>query len=195
MSTNPEDQAVPPFARPNRESYVVPGARLAAGAYPGTFRGDPATDIDAKLRAFLAAGITAFVDLTDPADPLIDYAPRLRELAAEQDVDVVYDRMTIRDMDVCARAHMRAVLDLIDARLAEGRSVYVHCWGGIGRTGMVVGCWLVRHGATGERALRCVAKLYSSTESGSAPPHRRPRSPQTDAQREMVWGWSSSDKP
>ena len=23
--------------------------------------------------------------------------------------------------------------------------VYVHCWGGVGRTGTVVGCWLVRH--------------------------------------------------
>ena len=31
--------------------------------------------------------------------------------------------------------------------------VYVHCWGGIGRTGTVVGCWLVRHGMTGDEAL------------------------------------------
>ncbi len=22
---------------------------------------------------------------------------------------------------------------------------YVHCWGGVGRTGTVIGCWLLRH--------------------------------------------------
>lgn len=33
--------------------------------------------------------------------------------------------------------------------LAAGQTVYVHCYGGIGRTGTVVGCWLVRHGLSG----------------------------------------------
>ena len=28
----------------------------------------------------------------------------------------------------------------------DGRKVYVHCWGGVGRTGTVVGCYLVRQG-------------------------------------------------
>jgi protein-tyrosine phosphatase len=39
-----------------------------------------------------------------------------------------------------------AVLDAIDGALAAGGTVYVHCWGGRGRTGVIVGCWLVRHG-------------------------------------------------
>ena len=41
---------------------------------------------------------------------------------------------------------MTRILDDVDAALADGGAVYVHCWGGIGRTGTVVGCWLVRHG-------------------------------------------------
>ena len=59
----------------------------------------------------------------------------------------------IRDMRVCNERHMRRVLDAIDKDIADGRTVYVHCWGGIGRTGMVIGCWLVRHGMMVDRAL------------------------------------------
>ena len=40
---------------------------------------------------------------------------------------------------------MLAVLDAIDIALCEGHGVYIHCWGGVGRTGTVVGCWLKRH--------------------------------------------------
>ena len=49
---------------------------------------------------------------------------------------------------------MASILDAIDAALDGGKTVYVHCWGGVGRTGTVVGCWLVRHGKTGDEALR-----------------------------------------
>ena len=42
------------------------------------------------------------------------------------------------------------ILDAIDVALAQGRTVDVHCWGRIGRTGAAVGCWLVRHGLTGD---------------------------------------------
>ena len=45
------------------------------------------------------------------------------------------------------------ILGAIDVALAQGRTVDVHCWGRIGRTGAAVGCWLVRHGLTGDGAL------------------------------------------
>lgn len=35
--------------------------------------------------------------------------------------------------------------------------VYLHCWGGIGRTGTIVGCWLARNGFPGKAAL-CLAE-------------------------------------
>ena len=46
------------------------------------------------------------------------------------------------------------ILGAIDVALAQGRTADVHCWGWIGRTGAVVGCWLVRHGLTGDGAPR-----------------------------------------
>lgn len=181
--------------RPNTDCYVVPRTRIVAGSYPGLHPSYPRTELDAKLSAFLDAGITAFVDLTDPADGLEPYEPRLSELAVARGIDLAYDRLTIRDCDICSPDHMRKVLDLIDARRAEGRRVYVHCWGGIGRTGLTIGCWLVRHGMTGDRALTKVGKLFRSMDASRVARHRATGSPQTQAQREMVREWEAMERP
>ncbi len=49
-------------------------------------------------------------------------------------------------------------LDAIDEEIARGGVVFVHCWAGCGRTGVVVGCWLVRHGSDPHDALARIAK-------------------------------------
>ena len=56
--------------------------------------------------------------------------------------------MPIEDLSVPTLADMERILGAIDDELAAGRAVYLHCWGGIGRTGTVVGCYLVRQGLT-----------------------------------------------
>jgi protein-tyrosine phosphatase len=48
-------------------------------------------------------------------------------------------------------------LDAIDAELEAGGVVYVHCWAGCGRTGVLIGCWLVRHGMAPHDALARIA--------------------------------------
>ena len=184
-----------PIERPHTDCYIVPGTRMAAGSYPGVHPDHPPQVLDDKLNAFLDAGITAFVDLTDPADGLEPYEPRVRELATAREIELQYDRLTIRDIDICTPTHMRKVLDLIDARLAEGHGVYVHCWGGIGRTGLTVGCWLVRHGLTGDRALKKVGNLFQSMDVSRVARWRATGSPQTQAQREMVREWEAIERP
>ena len=79
--------------------------------------------------------------------------------------------------------HMTRILDDIDAALAKGEGVYVHCWGGIGRTGTVVGCWLVRHGLDRGDAIRTIEELRRLVLDSFMP------SPQTTAQRAMVTTW------
>jgi protein-tyrosine phosphatase len=78
---------------------------------------------------------------------------------------------------------MTRILDDVDTALAEGGGVYVHCWGGIGRTGTVVGCWLVRHRLDDGDPLRAIARLRRGVPDAWA------ASPQTEAQREMVSAW------
>lgn len=141
------DAPTPP--RPFDRSFWVAAGKLLAGYYPGDV--DPAQEV-VKLRALLAAGVRSFVDLTHERDrdhrdqPLAPYTPTLETMAIAQGVPWWYRRCQIVDETAPTRAVMREILDVIDERIAAGQVVYVHCWGGRGRTGTAAGCWLARHG-------------------------------------------------
>ncbi len=51
----------------------------------------------------------------------------------------------IPDGGITSVDRMRWILDAIDLSLSADRAVYVHCFGGMGRTGTTVCCWLLRH--------------------------------------------------
>ena len=169
--------------RPMPGSYWVLPGHLLAGESPGAVDRAVATR---KLRRLLAAGVTLFVDLTEPGEYGVpSYAPLLPQVAPDNAITHV--AVPVRDQDVPTPAAMRAILDTLDAALDRGHCVYVHCWGGIGRTGTVIGCYLVRHGLAGTAALDRLAQLRLPT------PDRQRPSPATEAQRAMVLEWSSLD--
>ena len=166
---------------PIPDSYWVFPDRFLAGEYPGA-RNEP--EMLAKLSALLDAGVTRFIDLTEEGEySLRPYADVVQSLAAQRAVHVQHRRFSIPDMGTPAPAHLRQILDTIDAELGAGEVVYVHCFGGIGRTGTVVGCHLVRGGIPGDEALAKIAALRSDTPDGWR------RSPETDAQRNLVLSW------
>ncbi len=169
-----------PGQLPTPDSYwVVPG-RLLAGEYPGA---KAEAEARPKLRRFLDTGVTFFLDLTEAGEPLSPYAPLLQEEAAGRNVVAEHNRMPIPDLSNPSRAQVVRTLDAIDAAMAAGHCVYVHCWGGIGRTGTIIGCYLVRHGMTGRQALAEIARLRQDTPDG-----RRP-SPETTEQQDRVRDW------
>jgi protein-tyrosine phosphatase len=138
-----------------------------------------------KLRHLLQAGVTFFLDLTQAGEyGLQPYTPLLVEEAAAMGRAVKHQRMPIRDRGTPTQEEMVHILDTIDAVLEQGETAYVHCYGGIGRTGTVIGCYLVRHGMSGEEALAEIAHLRQVT------PIDWVTSPETRAQRQMVWDWS-----
>ena len=155
---------------PIPQSYRVTD-RLFAGEYPGALG-------EAELRERLAAfeDVDLFVDLTD--DGLPPYEGLLRPGARRLSFPVA-------DFTVPDEGTVVEVLDAIDSELAAGRTVYLHCWGGRGRTGTLVGCWLVRHGASGDDALERVSMLHRPTPAGAL----GRRSPETDEQCELVRRW------
>ena len=169
--------------RPIPDSYWVLPGRLLAGEYPGS-----KSDAEArqKLRRLLDAGVTFFLDLTEAGEPVKPYAGLLAAEAAGSGREVVHRRMPVRDAATPPVDDMARILDTIDAALGEGHTVYVHCWGGIGRTGTVVGCYLVRHGLGGRQALDRILRLRRGTPDG----HRR--SPENDRQERMVLDWPPS---
>jgi protein-tyrosine phosphatase len=164
-------------------SYWVQPGQLLAGAYP-ILVGETEQAMRQRVRRFLAVGITAFVDLTE-AHEFVPYFPFVMAGVVEGTPPPVYQRLPIRNWDVPTPAIMRRILDAIDTALAEGKRVYVHCAGGIGRTGTVVGCYLVRHGLQGEEALAEIMRLRHTMPNGGA------LSPRREPQRQMVRTWPS----
>jgi protein-tyrosine phosphatase len=166
---------------PIPESYWVQPGQLLAGAYPiRVGAAEPA--MRQRVRRFLAVGITSFVDLTE-AHEFVSYCPFLLDGVSEGTRPPAYQRLPIRNWDVPTPAMMMRILDAIATAVAEGQSVYVHCAGGIGRTGTVVGCYLVRHGMPGEAALAEIMRLRQAMPNGGA------LSPRREPQRQMVCNW------
>jgi Cyclin-dependent kinase inhibitor 3 (CDKN3) len=168
--------------KPIPESYwVVPG-KFLAGAYPITGRNEAIICKD--LAGFLEAGFDTFFDLTRVGE-LPPYLPELQAEAARHGKPVTYQRINIQDRGLPSIEQMAALLDSIDNALTSGHILYLHCWGGIGRTGMAVGCWLVQHGLTGGQALIRLNEIYRTSKQNRT----FPQSPETDAQVKFILDW------
>ncbi len=163
------------------ESYWVEENRFLAGEYPG---GNNPETIRRRMDAFLEAGVDTFIDLTQPHE-LIPYESILQDEAKIYNINASYQRISIRDFSIPSSETMTNILNAIDKAVNNGKCVYVHCWGGVGRTGMVVGCYLIRHGETNEQAIKKVNQLFKTRPSNIY----HPRSPETDEQIAFVLNW------
>lgn len=162
--------------QPIEHCYWVAPGRLLAGEYP---RNKDERSSREKLDKLLRAGVGAFIDLTEERDGLHSYAGLIGTAS--------YQRFPIRDVSIPASpAATIAVLDAIDLQIERSRLVYVHCWGGVGRTGLIVGCWLARHGLGGEAALLRLRELWRE-----CPKSASRASPETADQERYVLRWKS----
>jgi protein-tyrosine phosphatase len=163
------------------ESYWVEEGRLLAGEYPGSF--DPETT-RRRMDAFLEAGIDTFFNLTR-ANELPSYENILKEEARIYSLNPIHQRFPIPDHAIPTYASMKTILDTIDHALEEGHNVYIHCWGGVGRTGTVIGCYFVRHGMNPREALAQVNSLYKTRPGDPS----LPTSPESLEQMNFVLNW------
>ena len=170
----------PPFAR---SYWAVPG-QILAGFYPGDR--NPVVALH-KLKALLVCGVTHVCSLmerteTDHAGrPFEDYRPAWFSLARQRGGKAGWMHYPIRDVSVPAVPQMTRTLGALDAVLAGGGVVYLHCWGGRGRTGTVLGCWLARHGERDP-----LTKLRQLTARAR---QQFPQVPETRAQQQFVLNW------
>jgi len=162
-------------------SYWVIPERFKAGEYPGSIQND---ETRSKLRWLFAQGIYYFLDLTAPGEyDLKPYVDLLNEEANKIHKTVVHKRFPIRDLSNPSREEMMEILNTIDLALAAGNNIYLHCFGGKGRTGTVVGCYLAQHGLLGAEALEKIREMRKGLPDGERP------SPETEAQIGMVKEW------
>lgn len=176
-----DSQPIPP--PPPSAYWVVPG-KLLAGAYPG--HQTPAAH-EKRIRDVLAAGVRVFLSLTEPdeknrqGEPFVPYD----HLACEWEPAAKCVRFPIRDNDVPTGEEMIAILDAIDGFVDAGETVYVHCWGGVGRTGTVVACWMLRRQMATHNTV--LAKLAELRRQDKERGHRE--APESAVQREFVRSW------
>jgi ADP-ribosyl-[dinitrogen reductase] hydrolase len=156
--------------------WVVPG-KLLAGEYPGGATPEATRE---RLERLQEAGVTAFIDLTLPGE-LSSYQSGLPP-------GVLYLRRPIPDHGLPEeRSRMAAILESLRHALDSPRCVYLHCRAGIGRTGMVAGCFLAERGSGGEGALEELNRLWQQ----SARSAQWPSVPETADQVEYVRRWTA----
>ncbi|MBT3339271.1 MAG: phosphatase [Anaerolineae bacterium] len=160
---------------PPYNAYWVIPEKFMAGEYPGHRYNEEQTPL--RLDALLEAGISTFIDLTEPHER-VPYEPVLRERAGYYEVNFQYQRFSIGDYGIPSAEGMRTILDTLHKALTEGRTPYIHCWAGMGRTGTAVGCYLVEKGLSGAEALLKVDQLCYYAPS-----------PQTKEQKDFVRNW------
>ena len=141
--------------RPIEHCYWL-SDKFLAGEYPRNIDEESSRDKIAKL---IGSGITAFIDLTEENESgLRPYTHFLYEYPAKT---LSHQRFPIQDCSVPRSVALTcAILDAVDSHISQRRIVYLHCWGGVGRTGVIVGCWLARHGVPGEAALMRLRELW-----------------------------------
>ena len=172
-SSRPVSNLPVPF--PN--SYWVLPNRVLAGEYPG---GNSREQTQSRLQMLLSAGITCFIDLTMPNE--------LNPYDIDLPLSVEYIRKPIKDHGLPAkRDHMLDIQACLDYAMRTGQKTYVHCRAGIGRTGTVVGCFLVERGMTGVEALEELNRLWQNCHRSAS----WPQVPETDEQAHYVKTWTA----
>ncbi len=168
-------------ALPYPESYWVKEKLFMAGEYPA--RSDE-LETRRRLQALIRSGIIHIIDLTHPQDCMPIYDEILLDEGNGYMKTMAYSRHPIEDRSIPSKSEMCAILDEIDASIAKNAPVYVHCIAGIGRTGTVVGCHLIRHGLPPKQVLAELQKLRAEV------PSRWMRSPEADEQVSFLMSWN-----
>ncbi|MBQ4132205.1 MAG: dual specificity protein phosphatase family protein [Desulfovibrionaceae bacterium] len=168
---------------PYENTYWVKEGSFIAGCYPGALR----EKLPQHVQALVEAGVDVVISLLESNEtysdgtPYIPYDENFLQLANRRGLRARYYNYPIPDFGIPDAGKMKQILDEIDSSLAAGHKVFVHCWGGKGRTGTVVGCWLARHGA--DNPLEILGDLRKNCLNAEQP------SPETETQCAFVRNW------
>lgn len=198
MTSKNKSSLINPFSY-----WVIPG-KVAAGEYPGnqysfristtvatiihSFRalakskGRFWNSSEKKIESLLDAGIRTFVDLTQDLERPT-YRGTLHRLRRERSIDCKYIRFPIKDRGTPSEDLMKELIQYVNLEVASGRPVYIHCFRGLGRTGLAVGCFVSQPNFEIEDVFSFIKKL----RKGVAGDFRK--SPETAMQEEFLIDW------
>lgn len=130
-------------------NYYKADTNIYAGEYP--YAEDEEIGFK-KLSLLKEIGISYIIDLTEEGE-LIPY---------RQHIDSIeYLRFPIVDRGVpCSMNETKNICEIINRAIREGKFLYIHCWGGVGRTGTIVACWYVFNGYSYSEAIMMLNKRW-----------------------------------
>ncbi len=165
--------------KPIKNSYYIISDKFLAGEYPRDL--DEESSIY-KIKALITAGVRTFIDLTTKNDKLKPYDYLLKPYAS---LNIRHLNFPIPDFSVPSSENQTIeILDSIKKYIETGAIVYLHCWGGVGRTGVIVGCWLAEHGYPGEAAISRLRDLWKE-----CPKSNGRKAPEMKIQEEYIINW------
>jgi len=207
-------QDTPAFAEAHEFSrtsnWLIPG-HLMCGHYPGACpsRQNSDEEITKNLALIRDAGVCTFVCLQDELPPQdADWPDDGIEKKSERapwakgnfknyrkfmpmtyENPATYVHYKLPDLSVAKTLNdLDEIVSYLVERIKNGNKIYIHCWGGRGRTGLISTCILgaLYNEIDAEEALDRVQTAYSLRE-----PWRKSLSPETEEQRSQVRDWFS----
>jgi len=194
------------FGPHDESNWVIP-QKLIAGAFPGYTLDSENTE---SLIRVLNCGVNRFVCMQEEYDPLVKesewrdtgtmykknltlrpyFADVQRIIRTKADhptlktdvVDVAFDHCPIKDCSTIADEIVFGLAKKLVDAIHNGDVIYLHCWGGHGRTGVMV-CLILHlmYGLNADEALRRCQLLHDTRRR-----YIEVSSPQTFAQQEQV---------
>lgn len=135
--------------KPIKHSYCVIPDKVYAGEYAGDLQNP-----EQKIRRLEEFGITHFIDLTEDGE--LNPYPHLLDSYVE------HHRFPIKDVSVPeSYQDVYDLMEHIDSIISnDDNKVYIHCWGGVGRTGTIVACLYEYYGEGYEDAVNHLRQSF-----------------------------------
>lgn len=132
--------------------------------YAGEYPFAPNLDVGkVKISILEKLGVSNVIDLTEE-DELIPYKNYLPSIN--------YYRFPIKDRHIPdSFESVQSLMEIIREALENSKVIYIHCWGGVGRTGTIVACWLVYNGIPSSKAIKNLNQLWSQCPKSKYRPH------------------------
>lgn len=171
---------------PFERSYWVLPNRFIVGEIPASMKED---ETIAKLNGLIQVNVNVVINLMEEDEKnyenksFYDYAPYLNKHNVET------HRIPVKDLSIPTIETMKKILSIVQDSIRQKKVVYLHCWGGVGRTGTAVGCFLLNNSlASKDNVLETINYLKRTTSIDKR------QSPETEEQRKFLMEWPISEE-